>query len=407
MSPVSRPRRRTPGRRRSTGRVPVVLAIVRLRWRQLYRDPVGLIFTLVGPLAVAVVMGAIYTADASGPGTVGFLGDRSDPVVGELAARLEANPLLDVRAYPDRAALDDAVRRREVDGGVVVPAGLGSTDGGGSVDGATIELVGPPGIAAPSGLRAAVEASTAEAAAAVQLGAVLVPEDPRGAGLTAAQARLAGAAPAPGASEDRGDLRRDLAGYAVMATLVLFVFMNTAAGASGWAEARELGIVGRLRSTSVRSGALACGFGVASASYAAVQAVIVVVIGVVLFDVPLRSPAAVVAVLAATAAAAGGLAVLVATVLPSSASGTTVAGPIAFVLAMLGGCLWPLEIVPGWLAAAGRATPQLWAVEGLQRSAVEGAGLAAVAYSVAVLAAVGLALGGAGGRRMARAASGV
>ena len=97
----------------------------------------------------------------------------------------------------------------------------------------------------------------------------------------------------------------------------------------------------------------------------------------------------------------------VATVLPSSASGTPVAGPIAFVLAMLGGCLWPLDIVPGWLAGAGRATPHLWAVEGLQRTAVEGAGLAAVAGSVAVLAAVGLVLGGAGGRRMARAAGGV
>ena len=407
MSPASRPQRRPPGPRRSASGTAVALAIVQVRWRQLYRDPVGLIFTLVAPLAVAVVMGAIYTAEASGPGTVGVLADRSDPVVDEVVVRLEANPLLDVRSYPDREALDDAVRHREVDGGVVVPADLGATSEGGTVDGGTIELVGPPGIAAPSGLRAAVEASTAEAAAAVQLGAVLAPEDPRGAGLTAAHGRLADAAPAPGVSEGRADLRRDFAGYAVMATLVLFVFMNTAAGASGWVEARELGILGRLRSTSARSGALAWGFGVGSASYAAVQAVIVVAIGVVLFDVPLRSPAAVVAVLAATAVAAGGLAVLVATVLPSSASGTTVAGPIAFVLAMLGGCLWPLDIVPGWLAGAGRATPHLWAVEGLQRTAVEGAGLAAVAGSVAVLAAVGLVLGGAGGRRMARAAGGV
>ena len=130
-------------------------------------------------------------------------------------------------------------------------------------------------------------------------------------------------------------------------------------------------------------------------------------IGVVLFDLPLRSPAAVVAVLAATAVAAAGLAVLVATVLPSSAAGTTVAGPIAFVLAMLGGCLWPLEIVPPALAAAGRATPHLWAVEGLQAGAVEGVGLAAVAGSVAVLVAVGLVLGATGARRMARLAGGV
>lgn len=402
-----------PVRQDPVGRATVVAAMVGLGWRRLRRDPVGLIFTFAMPLAIAVVMGAIYMAEASGPAAVGVVADASDPVAGDLLDRLDANPLVEVEPYPDRAALDRAVRRRAVDAGVVVPAGLGPM-----LDGGTIQLVGPPGVAAPDGLRAAVEVTAAETTAAVQLGAVLAPGDPLGAGLDAARARLAEGMPGVGAAgptvagpdgrdevqEAREDQRRDFAGNAVLATLVLFVFVNTAGGASAWAELRELGVVGRLRSTSAPSGALAWGLGVYWASFAVVQSVVVLAIGVALFDMPVRSPGAVVAVLAATAVAAAGLAVLVATVLPSSTSGTTVAGPIAFVLAMLGGCLWPLDIVPSALATAGRATPHLWAVDGLQDSAVGGAGPAAVAGSVAVLVAIGLVAGAAGGRRVARGA---
>jgi ABC-2 type transport system permease protein len=394
-----------PERQDSVGSATVAAAMVGLGWRRLRRDPVGLIFTFVMPLAIAVVMGAIYMAEASGPAAVGVVADASDPVAGDLVARLDANPLVEIHVYRDRAALDRAVRRRAVDAGLVVPSGLGA-----ALDGQSIELVGPPGVAAPDGLRAAVEITAAETTAAVQLGAVLEPGDPLGAGLDAARARLADGASRSGVDDGRdgrGDQRRDFAGNAVFATLVLFVFVNTAGGASAWAELRELGVVGRLRSTTATSGALAWGLGLYWASFAVVESVIVLAIGRAVFDLPVRSPAAVVAVLAATAVAAGGLAVLVATVLPSSASGTTVAGPIAFVLAMLGGCLWPLEIVPSALATAGRATPHLWAVDGLQDSAVGGAELVAVGGSVAVLVAIGLVAGVAGGRRVARDAGGV
>ena len=394
-----------PERQAPVGSATVAVAMVGLGWRRLRRDPVGLIFTLVMPLAIAVVMGSIYMAAASGPAAVGVVADPSDPVAGDLVARLDANALVEIHAYQDRATLDRAVRRRGVDAGLVVPSGLGT-----ALDGQSIELVGPPGVAAPDGLRAAVEVTAAETTAAVQLGAVLAPGDPLGAGLDAARARLADGASGSGADDGldgRQDQRRDFAGNAILATLVLFVFVNTAGGASAWAELRELGVVGRLRSTTATSGALAWGLGLYWASFAVVQSVIVLAIGVALFDMPMRSPAGVVAVLAATAVAAGGLAVLVATVLPSSASGTTVAGPIAFVLAMLGGCLWPLEIVPSALATAGRATPHLWAVDGLQDGAVGGAGPAAVGGSIAVLVAIGLVAGVAGGRRVARDAGGV
>jgi ABC-2 type transport system permease protein len=251
-----------------------------------------------------------------------------------------------------------------------------------------------------------VEVAVAETSTTVRLAHVLAPDDPLGAGMAEATDRLRRD---PGreeanttASRDRGAERREAAGYAVVATMVLFVFMNTVAGSSSWAEARELGVAARLRTTRARPWAIALGYGLGLATYAVLQAVVVLVAGAALYDLPLRSPVLLAAMVGVIALAAGGLGLLVATFLPSSNAGTTIAGPVAFVIAMLGGCLWPLEIVPRALALAGRVTPHLWAVEGLRMTAVHGDGLASVGGRVVGLSMLALMLGLAGGWRLSR-----
>lgn len=57
---------------------------------------------------------------------------------------------------------------------------------------------------------------------------------------------------------------------------------------------------------------------------------------------------------------------------------------------MLGGCMWPLEIVPEALQAIARITPQYWALSATEKLALEGAGLGAVSINLLVL--VGMAL---------------
>jgi len=64
---------------------------------------------------------------------------------------------------------------------------------------------------------------------------------------------------------------------------------------------------------------------------------------------------------------------------------TALAPPLGIVLGMLGGCMWPLEIVGPTLRSIGHATPHAWAVNALMRVVGAGAGPADVAVELGVL----------------------
>jgi ABC-2 type transport system permease protein len=66
------------------------------------------------------------------------------------------------------------------------------------------------------------------------------------------------------------------------------------------------------------------------------------------------------------------------------------------VMALLGGCWWPLELFPEGLRQAVRVLPTTWAMEGLTDLTMRGGGLADVSLNAAVLvgfAAVFFAIG--------------
>jgi ABC-2 type transport system permease protein len=372
-----------------------VLAVAGIGWRRLWRDPLGLAFTFLAPVAVASVMVGIYRSeDPSGAYPIGVVVD--DGAVGrDLLHRLEANPVLDVERYDDRSGVERAVRRRDLAAAVVLPRAAGGT----------VDLVGPPEVAVPGGVRAAVEGAVAATAAALQLGRTLVP------GATDATALAAGqvALDLAGGTSDttvaaRGD-RWDAAALAVLGTLVLFVVMNTMAGGSLLAELRELGVVVRMGTTRASPTQLGAGFGLGLVSYSLVLALLLLATGRFLFGIAWASWPAVLVVVVVLSLAAGALGLVTGTLLPSAESGTTIAGPAGFVLGMLGGCLWPLDIAGPLLERLGRLTPHAWAVDALRETAAGGAGLGDVAARLAVLGAFTAGLLLVGTRRLARVAA--
>jgi ABC-2 type transport system permease protein len=133
-----------------------------------------------------------------------------------------------------------------------------------------------------------------------------------------------------------------------------------------------------------------------------VQAALMLGTGRLLFGLTWADWPAFLLVVALVAAAAAALAVALATVLPAPELGATVAGPVAFVLAMLGGCLWPLEVVGPALARAGHLTPHAWALEALRGVGVGGDSLAQVAPRLVPLIAMTVALVAFGGVRLRR-----
>jgi ABC-2 type transport system permease protein len=372
-----------------------VLAVATLLWHRLRHDRLGLAFTFLLPVAVAIVMVGIYSADYASAGVV--VEQPGDAVGEAVFDRLERDGLIDVRRYDTQRDVEQAVRSRDVAVGVVVPSAATATT--------EVDLVGPPGTEAPSGVRAVVESAVAETAAALQVGRAIEPSASDSRAITLGQDELAGK-PRQQLSDHTADVRRrENVALALVGALVLFVFMNTVGGASSLAELRELGILARARATSASPAAIAVGYGVGLTSYALVQAGLMLATGWLLFGVTWASWPALLAVVGLVALAAAALAVLVATLLPSADMGTTVAGPVAFLLGMLGGCLWPLDIVDPGLAQAGHVTPHAWAVEALRAVGVSGDGLGTVGMQLAVLGAGSVVMVALGGWRLVRMAA--
>jgi ABC-2 type transport system permease protein len=66
--------------------------------------------------------------------------------------------------------------------------------------------------------------------------------------------------------------------------------------------------------------------------------------------------------------------------------------PVAIGMAMLGGCMWPLEIVPPAVRAAGHLTPHAWAMDAWIKLIFDGDGIGSIAVDLAVLGGVAAVL---------------
>ena len=60
---------------------------------------------------------------------------------------------------------------------------------------------------------------------------------------------------------------------------------------------------------------------------------------------------------------------------------------------MLGGAMWPLEVVPPFMRVIGHLTPHAWAIDAWGAVVNDGARFGGVALELGVLAAVTVALG--------------
>jgi len=76
--------------------------------------------------------------------------------------------------------------------------------------------------------------------------------------------------------------------------------------------------------------------------------------------------------------------------------------PIGIALGMLGGCMWPLVIVPPVMRAIGHATPHAWAMDGFIELIARGGHTSDIVREVFVLAAFAVVLLVAGTRRLRR-----
>jgi ABC-type multidrug transport system permease subunit len=129
------------------------------------------------------------------------------------------------------------------------------------------------------------------------------------------------------------------------------------------------------------------------------QAVVLLLAGRLIFHVDFgSSPAGLALLLASYIFAVAGLATLFGAILRTPEQASAIGWIASMVMAAMGGCWWPSEIVPRWLWRAAHVFPTAWAMDAFHSLISFGKGIEAVVLPAAVLFAFGLAFSALGAR---------
>jgi ABC-2 type transport system permease protein len=365
-----------------------VLAIVAANLRTLARDRVGLFFVLVMPFVIITLVG-LSAGDGTGERgklPIGLVGQADGELAREIRANLAARPDIVLTELSDVHELRQKVRQGTLAAGLVLPTAL---DGNGDT---YLPFIAIPGTGEASGARVTVDAavSAAEATNTARLAA-------QRAGATVAQADVLIREEAQPVSLDNRtpastEPPTEGFAYAAPGNLVLFTFVNSITLATALVESRRLGITRRALVAPVRPAMVLLGEATGRFLLAAVQSVLVIAGSAALFGVHWGDPLGVALMTGVFCLVATGAAMLVGSLVRSPTQASVFGPPIGIVMAMLGGCMWPREVMGGALDAVGHVFPHSWAVDGLLALTVPGGSVGAVLPELAVLTAMALAL---------------
>ncbi|MCX8007620.1 MAG: ABC transporter permease [Coriobacteriia bacterium] len=380
-----------------------VLALVRLHVAQLLRDPPELIGLVAVPLLLMYVFGSAFRGAGAEPVRVAFSDEDSSTASRAIARVVDAEEAFEV-------TMTSAPKARQLvqDGkaalAVLVPDGFEA----GLADGrAKVVVVRDPADEASWGAFAVVRGAVLRVEGNARAARTVTAFDPSATFASVFVEADASWEPTPpvstvgervARSSVRGDsVLPDQQTLSAIGFTVWFVLFMTLGTAGGILEERESGTLLRLLSTPVRTVTLVAGKVAGVFASAALQACVLVTVGALAYGVPwFRDPGGVALLLGAYLLAATGLGVAVSALARTRAQMSGLTPLVATGAAMLGGCLWPIEIVPPVMQYVARLLPTGWAVAGLTDVVVRNQGIQSALVPAGVLlgmAVVTLALG--------------
>jgi ABC-2 type transport system permease protein len=176
------------------------------------------------------------------------------------------------------------------------------------------------------------------------------------------------------------------ANYVIPGYLVMFVFFAAAVAAESIVRERQNHTLERLLASSVKKEALLGGIFSGTLIRGLIQIIIFWLAGIFIFKVDLGlSPAAVIILSILMVIMSSAFALMLATLVRTQRSAGSLAVVTALVLAPLGGCWWPLFIMPRWLQTVAKISPHAWANTGFNKLMLFGADFGAVVPEMLVL----------------------
>jgi ABC-type multidrug transport system permease subunit len=190
--------------------------------------------------------------------------------------------------------------------------------------------------------------------------------------------------------------------YVAPADLVLFMGITLLVLSSGQVESRKLGILRRLAAAPVRQRAVVAAQITTKLVLAAGQAIGLLFLGRVIFGVHWGNPFAIVLIIGFLALSLSGLSVLIGLWAKTQEQAIATAVVIGIAFGMLGGCMYPLDVVGTAIRTVGHGVPQAWAMDGFIALIYHNASFTQVLPQIAVLAGFGVVLSGLALRAYAR-----
>jgi ABC-2 type transport system permease protein len=369
------------------------LAVTRVSVGRYLRDRTALLYMLILPVAVILVLGATLRGFTTF--RVGVVDLGAGQAGGQLTRALERSPALKVRHYATLDAARAGVARGEVSSAVILPAGMDASVRGGST--VTVDVLAEQSNSTEQAAAAAVTSVIEDQGSLVQAAVFATAQgggafDQNLSRATALQSSIGRASVASTEVQSRHHVLPEGFSYSAPTMLVLFVFLNAIAGGAVIIETRRLGMYERMAAAPVRSVSIIFGEALTYVLVAIVQSVLIVSISAVVFGVSWGNPPAAVLLIAAWAFVGAGAGMLAGTLFRTPEQATSIGPAIGIVLAMLGGCMWPLAMVTAAMRSIGHATPQAWAVDAWTKLLAQRGTVTSIAGDLAVLAAFAAAL---------------
>ena len=358
-----------------------------------------LVFFLVLPLVFTFLLGGglgTGAGQSDGRLPMAVVDQAGSPLSAELRAALADSPTVRVSEV-DLVAADAALDAKDVLAVLVIPASFTADGSDLTLDlrtaGESINALAIEQAVNATATRAgqALAAATAITAKAEELRAFADVQE-RGSFFAAAQTRAGDLlAEAPrrvttviGATAEQ--VPYDPAASQSAGQLITWVFIPLIGISALFAFEREQGTLRRMFVTPTRKSTVLLGTIGGQVVMALGQMALLIAFGTVVMKIDwLRDPAALVAVLVAAGLAAGALGTMLGTFIKSERQAFGLSIMVGMVMALMGGCWYPVELFPEAVRVAVQALPTYWAMQGLLDVVLHGGGLTAVLPEVGVL----------------------
>lgn len=320
------------------------------------------------PLLVTAFVGLALGSYLEPSVRVGVLDRSGDVHARALLDDLRSAPGLSLQLYDDEARLRAGVHRGRLAGGLVIPPGWNTHT---------------PALLYASDATATAALVRAHLDAAIARRTAIEATDSAPRRSVPIESAVQGGGPPPLLLGFR---------FTAPANLVMFALIAGCTAGARLAAMRSSGMGARLAVTPAGRFELLAGLAIGPLQLITGQALFLLVAGATLFGVAWGPPGAVALLTASLVVTSAAIALALGTLYRGVEQAVALGPFLGLGLGMLGGCWWPLEIVPPALRAFAQISPATWAMEGYLDLVARGGDATDVAPNAAALLAFAVAL---------------